>query len=163
MWLLPYRTTVIRRAQIRPPSSPYPRTRTLRRSRSTELNQRPDACCARDPVTNACGSPARRAPEVVQATHTLDPKQLRPESALARHSGWIVDGILKLNRVRHLKTDHHLEDSGSNRVRTKHVLSVEDWAENRRLRWSGNMSISEVAQVVGVSRNTVALANSFQA
>jgi DNA-binding XRE family transcriptional regulator len=43
------------------------------------------------------------------------------------------------------------------------VLSVEDWAENRRLRWSGNMSISEVAQVVGVSRNTVALANSFQA
>jgi len=35
------------------------------------------------------------------------------------------------------------------------VLSVEDWAEIRRLRWSEEMSISEVARVVGVSRNTV--------
>jgi transposase len=35
------------------------------------------------------------------------------------------------------------------------VLSVEDWAEIRRLRRSERMSISEVARVLGVSRNTV--------
>lgn len=35
------------------------------------------------------------------------------------------------------------------------MLSVEDWAEIRRLRRSEGMSVSEVARVVGVSRNTV--------
>jgi transposase len=35
------------------------------------------------------------------------------------------------------------------------VLSVEDWAEIRRLRRSEQMSISEIARVLGVSRNTV--------
>ena len=58
MWLLSYRTTVIRRAEIKPPSSPDPQDSNYSvASRSTELNQRPDACCAHHPVTNACGSP----------------------------------------------------------------------------------------------------------
>jgi len=35
------------------------------------------------------------------------------------------------------------------------VLSVEDWAEIRRLRGSERLSISEVARVLGISRNTV--------
>jgi len=35
------------------------------------------------------------------------------------------------------------------------VLSVEDWAEIRRLRWAEKMSISEIARVLGISRNTV--------
>ena len=35
------------------------------------------------------------------------------------------------------------------------MLGVEDWAEIRRLRRSEGMSISEVARVLGVSRNTV--------
>ena len=35
------------------------------------------------------------------------------------------------------------------------MLSVEDWAEIRRLRRSEGMAISEVARVLGVSRNTV--------
>jgi transposase len=35
------------------------------------------------------------------------------------------------------------------------VLSVEDWAEIRRLRRAEKMSISEIARVLGVSRNTV--------
>ena len=35
------------------------------------------------------------------------------------------------------------------------VLSVEDWAEIRRLRRAENMSISEIARVLGASRNTV--------
>jgi len=35
------------------------------------------------------------------------------------------------------------------------VLSVEDWAEIRRLRRSEQLSISEVARVMGVARNTV--------
>ncbi|AMO62351.1 transposase [Mycolicibacterium phlei] len=35
------------------------------------------------------------------------------------------------------------------------MLSVEDWAEIRRLRRSEQLSISEVAQVMGVARNTV--------
>jgi transposase len=35
------------------------------------------------------------------------------------------------------------------------VLSVEDWAEIRRLRRSERMSISEIARVLGISRNTV--------
>jgi transposase len=35
------------------------------------------------------------------------------------------------------------------------VLSVEDWAEIRRLRGSERMSISEIARVLGISRNTV--------
>jgi len=35
------------------------------------------------------------------------------------------------------------------------VLSVEDWAEIRRLHRAEQMSISEVARVVGCSRNTV--------
>jgi transposase len=35
------------------------------------------------------------------------------------------------------------------------VLSVEDWAEIRRLRRAEQMSISEIARVLGVSRNTV--------
>jgi transposase len=37
----------------------------------------------------------------------------------------------------------------------KWVLSVEDWAEIRRLRRAEKLSISEVARVLGVSRNTV--------
>jgi len=35
------------------------------------------------------------------------------------------------------------------------VLSVEDWAEIRRLHRSENVSISEVARLMGISRNTV--------
>jgi transposase len=35
------------------------------------------------------------------------------------------------------------------------VLSVEDWAEIRRLRRSERLPISEVARVLGISRNTV--------
>jgi transposase len=35
------------------------------------------------------------------------------------------------------------------------VLNVEDWAEVRRLRRAEQMSISQIARVVGVSRNTV--------
>jgi transposase len=35
------------------------------------------------------------------------------------------------------------------------VLSVEDWAEVRRLRRAEKMSISEIARVLGISRNTV--------
>ncbi|MGY4710948.1 IS21 family transposase, partial [Mycolicibacterium sp. CBM1] len=35
------------------------------------------------------------------------------------------------------------------------MLSVEDWAEIRRLRRSEQLSISEVARVMGVARNTV--------
>jgi transposase len=35
------------------------------------------------------------------------------------------------------------------------LLAVEDWAEIRRLRRAEKMSISEIARVVGVSRNTV--------
>jgi transcriptional regulator with XRE-family HTH domain len=44
------------------------------------------------------------------------------------------------------------------------VLIVEDWAEIRRLRMSEGVSISEVAQVVGCSRNTVkaALASEYR-
>ena len=42
------------------------------------------------------------------------------------------------------------------------MLIVEDWAEIRRLRKSEGVSISEIARVVGCSRNTVkaALASS---
>jgi transposase len=35
------------------------------------------------------------------------------------------------------------------------VLDVEDWAEIRRLHRAERVSISEVARVMGVSRNTV--------
>jgi len=35
------------------------------------------------------------------------------------------------------------------------VLNVEDWAEIRRLRRAEQMPISEVARVMGISRNTV--------
>ena len=35
------------------------------------------------------------------------------------------------------------------------MLSVEDWAEIRRLRRSEQLSKSEIARVLGVSRNTV--------
>ena len=35
------------------------------------------------------------------------------------------------------------------------MLSVEDWAEIRRLRRSEQLSISEIARVLGISRNTV--------
>ena len=35
------------------------------------------------------------------------------------------------------------------------MLSVEDWAEIRRLRRSERLSISEIARVLGISRNTV--------
>jgi transposase len=37
----------------------------------------------------------------------------------------------------------------------KRVLGVEDWAEIRRLRRAEGLSISEIARVLGVSRNTV--------
>jgi transposase len=37
----------------------------------------------------------------------------------------------------------------------KQVLRVEDWAEIRRLRRAEGVSISEIARVVGISRNTV--------
>ena len=35
------------------------------------------------------------------------------------------------------------------------MLSVEDWAEVRRLRRSERLPISEIARVLGISRNTV--------
>ena len=35
------------------------------------------------------------------------------------------------------------------------MLSVEDWAEIRRLRRSEKLPISEIARVMGISRNTV--------
>jgi len=35
------------------------------------------------------------------------------------------------------------------------VLSVEDWAEIRRLRRAEGMPIAEIARVMGISRNTV--------
>ena len=35
------------------------------------------------------------------------------------------------------------------------MLSVEDWAEIRRLRRAEQMSISQIARVLGISRNTV--------
>jgi len=38
------------------------------------------------------------------------------------------------------------------------VLSVEDWAEIRRLRRSEGMAISQIARVMGISRNTVKVA-----
>ena len=37
----------------------------------------------------------------------------------------------------------------------KQVLSVEDWAEIRRLRRAEQMPIAQVARVLGISRNTV--------
>jgi DNA-binding transcriptional regulator YiaG len=37
----------------------------------------------------------------------------------------------------------------------KQVLIVEDWAEIRRLRGSEGVSISEIARLIGCSRNTV--------
>jgi transposase len=37
----------------------------------------------------------------------------------------------------------------------KQVLSVEDWAEIRRLRRSEGMAIAQIARVLGISRNTV--------
>jgi transposase len=40
----------------------------------------------------------------------------------------------------------------------KQVLSVEDWAEIRRLRRSEGMAISQIARVMGISRNTVKVA-----
>ena len=40
----------------------------------------------------------------------------------------------------------------------KQVLVVEDWAEIRRLRRSEGVSISEIAGVMGCSRNTVKVA-----
>jgi DNA-binding CsgD family transcriptional regulator len=38
------------------------------------------------------------------------------------------------------------------------VLSVEDWAEIRRLRRAEGMSVSAIARLLGVSRNTVSSA-----
>ena len=35
------------------------------------------------------------------------------------------------------------------------VLSVEDWAEIRRLRRAEQVPIAEIARVLGISRNTV--------
>ena len=35
------------------------------------------------------------------------------------------------------------------------MLDVEDWAEIRRLRRSEQMPISQIARVMGISRNTV--------
>jgi transposase len=40
-------------------------------------------------------------------------------------------------------------------VRGKWVLSVEDWAEIRRLHWAERMPIKVIARVVGCSKNTV--------
>jgi transposase-like protein len=37
----------------------------------------------------------------------------------------------------------------------KRVFSVEDWAEIWRLRRSERLAISEIARVLGISRNTV--------
>jgi transposase len=39
--------------------------------------------------------------------------------------------------------------------REEAMLGVEDWAEIRRLRRAEQMSISEIARVLGISRNTV--------
>jgi len=38
------------------------------------------------------------------------------------------------------------------------VLSVEDWAEIRRLRRAEQMPIAQIARVLGISRNTVKVA-----
>ena len=35
------------------------------------------------------------------------------------------------------------------------MLSVENWAEIRRLHWAEGLPIREIARVMGVSRNTV--------
>ena len=43
------------------------------------------------------------------------------------------------------------------------MLSVEDWAEIRRLRRAEQMSISQIARVLGCSRNTVRAAVSSEA
>src|SRR3954451_25120048 len=43
------------------------------------------------------------------------------------------------------------------------VLCVEDWAEIRRLRPAEKMSISEIARVQGISRNTVKAARASEA
>jgi transposase len=43
----------------------------------------------------------------------------------------------------------------STEVRRKWVLSVEDWAEIRRLRRAERMSIKGIARVMGCSKNTV--------
>ena len=39
------------------------------------------------------------------------------------------------------------------------MLDVEDWAEIRRLRRSERMPISQIARVMGISRNTVKAAS----
>ena len=44
----------------------------------------------------------------------------------------------------------------------KQVLNVEDWAEIRRLRRADQMPISEIAWVIGISRNTVKAALASQ-
>jgi transposase len=47
--------------------------------------------------------------------------------------------------------------------RDEGVLSVEDWAEIRRLRRSEGLSIKEIARVLGISRNTVRAALALDA
>jgi hypothetical protein len=47
------------------------------------------------------------------------------------------------------------ESLARHRAGRKRVLNVEDWAEIRRLGGAERMSISQIARVLGVSRNTV--------
>jgi DNA-binding transcriptional regulator YiaG len=56
----------------------------------------------------------------------------------------------------------HTEDNASGLAAVepgrKQVLSVEDWAEIRRLRRAEGLSVSAIARLLGVSRNTVSSA-----
>jgi transposase len=57
--------------------------------------------------------------------------------------------------VRQLKIDRLSRDPAEVEPGRKQVLIVEDWAEIRRLRKSEGVSISEIARLIGCSRNTV--------
>jgi hypothetical protein len=42
-------------------------------------------------------------------------------------------------------------------VRGKWVLSVDDWAEIRRLHWAERMPVKVIARVLGCSKNIISL------